>query len=221
MSMTAGMGAGDYVEISRLAVAAGTLALLSLLGLLSRYFLLLGLVAVVLAIVALRQIRRSNGTQGGKGVAWLALSVSAVVSGGALLLDLAAAATDARDGRAIVAQVERLSSALAAREYDAAWEMFSAEFRQRVSRQRFGDYWRQVETSADQIGRLEGLVCSGRFEFVKRTSGGRVGATALSFKFAKLPEPTGMATLTAAQREDGTWGLNDLPDIFPPEKPRP
>src|SRR5207244_3210946 len=82
MSMTAGLGSGDYAAVSVLAVVALVVTLLGALALVwLEAFVALSVAGVICAIVALRQISRSNGTQTGREFAWVALLVGLGVTG--------------------------------------------------------------------------------------------------------------------------------------------
>src|SRR5438105_4379840 len=76
MSTTAGLGSGDYVAVNPVAVFAALVGLASTLALADNVLLFIPLVGVVLAVLALWQIAHSNGTQTGRGIAWLGMILS-------------------------------------------------------------------------------------------------------------------------------------------------
>src|SRR3954454_3634686 len=73
MSITAGLGSGEYIAVNGAAVAAVLLGLASALALMNELLLIIPFTGIIVAIVALRQIRRSNRTQTGVGLVVLGL----------------------------------------------------------------------------------------------------------------------------------------------------
>src|SRR5438046_5220936 len=79
MSTTAGVGSQEYVAINNLAVIAALLGLGTALAFVHIFFVILGLAGIACGTIAMLQIRDSNGTQGGRGLAWTGIVLSLAV----------------------------------------------------------------------------------------------------------------------------------------------
>ncbi len=212
MSTTAGMGAGDYVEVNKTAVAAASLAVVSLLAFLGWPFLLLGLVAVLCGMAALRQIRNSNGTQGGRLVAWFGILGAVAVAGGLVTVEMVRQADDAANGRQINALLDQFSKAMAAGDYEKARSLFVPEFQQKVSLEKFKAAW-GTAAEMERLGRFVSLRSNDRYGFTEG-KGGSVyfGFTMGVSKFEKFSGDVGV--IFAARDERGQWQLYNVPRIF-------
>ena len=219
MSTTAGMGAGDYVEVNKTAVVAASLAVLSLLSLLAWPFLLLALVAALCGIAALRQIRHSSGTQGGRVVAWLGIVLAVAVAGGVVVVEGVRQADDAANGRQINALLDQFSKALAAGDYEKARSMFVPEFQQKVTPEKFKSVW-GTPADADRIGRFISFNSNNRYAF-SEGKGGSVyfGYTKGALHFEKITGDAG--TVITIRAQGAGWQLYNLPDMFPKTMPDP
>jgi hypothetical protein len=214
MSTTAGMDSGDYVEINGLAVAAVSLAAVSLLGVLHSAFMLLGILATVAGVLALRQISRSNGTQGGRAVAWAGILLAIAVVGGKWTMDYAQAAAEKRHAAEIEALFGRLGGLLAKGDYDGAYQQFSPAFHKFVSQDRFTSTWKSVLTSDASRGDFVQFEPSGLYQFWVTGSSLPTGITRIRLRFAKLAEPLGPVGVGALQGADGVWRVDEMPDLF-------
>src|SRR5690606_9827237 len=125
MSTTAGLGSGDYVAISGLAVAAILLGLSSVLALLHPVMLIIPIAAVIFTIMAVVKIRGSNRTQWGIPLALLGGVVAVLVGGYVLTTQLSAQTAEQRDQREVAALVDQLEAFIMAGEFDAAYRLFT------------------------------------------------------------------------------------------------
>ncbi len=220
MSTTAGMGAGDYVEVNRAAVVSVVLAVCSLLSMLGWPFLLLGLAAVICGLVALRQIHCSSGTQGGRAVAWVGIGGALLIAGGVFTTDLVRRAGEAADGRRINDLINQLGAALASADYERARSLFVPEFQQKMPPEKFKSVWVRLNESGS-LGSITGLKGNDRFSFT-HGKGGAVyfGFTKCTVQFEKDPQ-AGVISVIGAREEGGAWRLYDLPEVFPKTMPIP
>ncbi|HEY8665580.1 MAG TPA: DUF4190 domain-containing protein, partial [Tepidisphaeraceae bacterium] len=137
MSRTAGLGTTDYVAINAMSVAAVLLGLASGMALMAPVMLFLPIAGVVAAVIALRQIQSSNGTQGGRSLAWLGLALSILLAGVVGTKQILARVEMRTDQQKIAAKIDELSAEINAGKWDAAYALFAPHFTQRVSKDQF------------------------------------------------------------------------------------
>ena len=218
MSTTAGVGAGDYVAISPVAIVAALLGLASLLALLHEVFLVVPLAGVVCAVVAWRQVRNSNGTQTGVPLAAAGLALSVLIGGGVLGSKAVRGWTARSDEQAIAALIDQLGQGVSAGRYHDAYGLFSQRFRDRVKEEKFADTWDEVKKGA-KAGNVRSMRWNGTgIEHVDDAGTGTRQAWAMMVVTFEQPiDPAPRWPLLFA-KVDGQWVIDDFPDLFPPEK---
>src|SRR5436190_13265608 len=137
MSTTAGVGTTEYVAINPVSVAAVFLGLASALALMDEVLLAFPAAAIVCAIIALVQIRRSGGTQTGRRLAWIGIVLALVFIASVGGRAIAQRARNRADEQQIDAVIKKLSDAVTAGDYDAAYGLFGDRFQQRVPKAQF------------------------------------------------------------------------------------
>ena len=137
MSPTAGVGVQEYVAVNVAAVVSLLIGFASMLAIMADELVVIPLAAIITAVIALRQINDSNGTQTGAGIAtaglFLAVSITSYVAA-AQTLDYV---THAPDRKAIQQLCQHFGQDVRDGTYDAAYDLFSNHFKNRVSRQEF------------------------------------------------------------------------------------
>jgi hypothetical protein len=208
--------------VNKTAVASASLAVLSLLSLLGWPFLLLALLAALCGIAALRQIRHSNGTQGGRVVAWFGILGALAVAGSVVVVELVRQADEAANGRQINALLDQFGRAMAAGDYAKARGLFVPGFQEKMPLEKFKSAWTTRTTDAERLGRFVSIRSNDRFSF-SEGKGGAVyfGYTMGALHFEKVQGAAGITPVIAARAEGREWQLYDLPDIFPKTMPAP
>ena len=213
MSITAGLGSGDYVAISGLAVAAALVGVGSAVVLFhSGFLLLVPLAGVVCAVLAWVQVGRSNGTLTGRGLALLggvlSLGLGGYEGGRIVSADLAAASVRGQ----VVSQIHDFGQDVVADRYQQAYDRCDAKFRQNVSLATFEGMWGSIHHSA-VMGNLTGIEWNHllNFETDPITGQGVAGGMVL-LKFDRSPEPI-RTDMLFHQEPDG-WKINAIPQFF-------
>jgi hypothetical protein len=217
MSTTAGISSQEYVAINIPSIVAPVLGLASVVAVLNPVLLVVPLAAIITAVAALRQIRESNGTQTGRGFAWLGI-VLALAIGGFVFVRAATDQFQSRaDRQAIIGKMEELGRLVHARQYEQAYAMFSPRFQNRINRATFDAMW-DLNQKYPDLGAIS------RMEWNRTTidfkddpdSGARVGYAAAWVRFEKSNEP---ARYTFVFRKSGpNWLIEDAPTVFPAER---
>jgi hypothetical protein len=220
MSTTAGVSSQEYVAINIPSIVALVLGLASVVAVLNPVLLVVPLAAVITALAALSQIRASNGTQTGRPFAILGIVLALGIGGFVLVRAVTERLQTQADRQAIASRIEELGRLVRAKEYDAAYKLFSTRFQNRISRETFGARWEAAQSVRD-LGRINSIEWN-RTNILFQAdpaSGARVGFAASWVKFENGNEP---ARYTFEFRKSGpTWEIDDLPSLFPPpEKPR-
>jgi hypothetical protein len=210
MSLTAGLGSGDYVAINNTAIAALLLGLLSVLSLLFPIMLIASVAAVVCGGLALVQIRSSNGTQSGRLFAGLGILLGLALGGAAVGKMVMAGVEKRRDERAIGEVVQRLNDFIVAKQYDQAYQtLFSERFKGDFSQQDFSRVWDSLTPYA---GAVKSIKWGERAEItpVPATNTKRAIANG-DITFEKMPARQPMMF---AKESEGEWEIDGIPQLF-------
>ncbi len=208
MSTTAGVGLGEYRAVNGLAVTALVLGIASWMSWLHPMLFLLPLLGVMFGVLAIVQVRRSNGTQSGGGLATAGMILSLGLGGWAMLA-LMGERAELRNNRAEIAELaEGFGIALAAGNFDAAYDLTDVNFQRRVTREAF----RTVLTG--EQARLRGIRGAGTNNRARITTLPDSPATAE----AVLDVETGLGqplrqNVGLIRREEG-WRFTELPAWF-------
>ena len=221
MSTTAGITSQEYVAINIPSVLALLVGLASVLATLSPVLLLVPVVGVVVGVVALSQIRASNGTQTGRGFAWLGILLSLGIGTFVLVGAMIEHGRTAADRREIVRQIEELGRLVAARDYDKAYSMFGDRFRTRVNRTTFDAVWDQHH-AVPELGKITGMEWNRTsIYFEDELSSGTRVATAYAWVNFEKPSKERARHPLQFRKAGGAWVIDDAPQIFPSERRRP
>jgi len=214
MSITAGLGSGEYIAVNGAAVFAVILGVASLLNLFDEsVFLLIPFVGVVVAIMAFRQISKSNGTQTGNGLVILGLLLSLGFGGMALGKNVLEKVRTREDREAIAKLVGDMGEACKAGKYDAAYEMFSTRFHEHVNPAQFQEKMKFLSDSA-VYGKLK-KADTGLMEFqTDESTGAQFGVVRVSFDFEKTQRP--VSDDLVFKKEGENWRVESFKSLFPP-----
>jgi hypothetical protein len=215
MSRTAGLGSTEYVAINVWAVVCVLLGLASALALLSNVLLIIPITGTIFAIIALVQINSSNGTQGGKGLAWTGLVLSFAFTG--LLITITVANYFARqaDYAQIGQLVGQFSDYVKANDMASAYEMGSPLFKRNISRDRFDQLMSPLHDHP-VLGALVGVKWTELLQFPTNTeSTEELAQGRIIFEFEK-GAPV-QFDVYFRQTEDGKWMIDGVPDLFDPK----
>jgi hypothetical protein len=220
MSTTAGITSQEYVAINIPSILAAVLGLASVLAVVSPVLLLLPVAAVVVALVALSQIKASNGTQTGRGFAWLGVVLAVVLGGFVIVRAVLVRSQTAADRDVIVRQIEQLGQHISAKEYDKAYAMFGPRFQNRVNRSSFEAVWEQSQGYAE-LGHIQSMRWNQTSIYFESDpgSGTRVATAYAWVKFDKSSELARHPLVF--RKSGGTWTIDDAPQLFPGERKRP
>ena len=213
MSTTAGVASPQYVAISTAAVVASLLGVASALALLSPLLLIIPVAGVVVACVAWRHIADSNGTETGKGLAAAGLVLSLLLGGGIFGREVAERVHARNDARQMQAVADQLTQRLKARDYDAAYGMFTTPFRQRVTLDQFKVRWESMQ----QPGPLQSLTWNGVLPAYESVGQSVAGVISMAVSFT---DREGRFTFVFRKTDDGGWQLENIPELFPMERPQ-
>ena len=223
MSMTAGLGSGDYVAINAPSVVSLLLGIASVAVMMARPLVLIPLAGLVLGLISLRQIRNSGGTQSGRALAWVGVLLSLTFVGlwGSWIYWQNRAERAASDEIQIV--VDQLSSAVKASDWDKAWGCFSPQFKTRIgdNRPAFQSAMQKLQaipTGPDTLARLSkierGAVLFPPTQFFQKPAESN-GKVMVSFDGDSRPKELGAQF---RRDEGGAWLIDDLPALF--QQPR-
>jgi hypothetical protein len=217
MSRTAGLGSTEYVAINGAAVTAAILGMASALAMVADVLLVIPVVGVIFAIVALRQISHSNGTQGGRLLAWgglvLSLAFAGIVIGGQVREVMAHRADSAQ----IVSLIDEFSAAAKAGDVDKAYDLFSPQFQQRVDKERFAGIMKMLKNHPIS-GELQQIKWNGvRFQFESSSDGAdRIANGAMHVQFANSRDP--LRTELLFRNLGQGWKIYNIPNFFPDQQ---
>lgn len=218
MSTTAGAGSADYVAINNVAIVSAVLGLVTGLAFFGWPFMLVGIAAIVCGVVALWQIGHSNGTQGGRLVAWLGIILSLVMTGGALAKELSRISEQRKQENAINQRIVELGEYVKAGEYQKAYALFDAStFQQVFTFAQFEAFWKSQQGPTSYFGPVMDMQGNNIFAF-SPTEGGQGAQTKVKVRFAKSPNLDYRWSISLVNRGDG-WRIVSMPDIFVPPRP--
>jgi hypothetical protein len=214
MSTTAGVGSQDYVAINNAAIVSVILGMCTALAFLGIPFLVVGAAGIVSGIIALVQIRHSNGTQGGKGLAILGILLSLALAGSVGAVNIIDWQKEQRDQAEIDQVLDQLGQAVASEQYDKAYQLFSPEFQGVLRAEIFRS---QLQQYQQYLGRIDGMISNGRFQFFAAADGTPVAQTQTLFKFKK-PTSASQPALsmeprrvpTSLHKINGQWRINAM-----------
>lgn len=217
MSVTAGLGSGDYVAVNGGAVAALLLGLASALVLLEPFLLVIPLACAVVSFIAWRQIRNSNRTQTGKSLIAIGL-LCALGFGGFVLVRQATEEMRTREDRmAIAGVVAQIGEKTRAGDYASLYELFSERFRSAVPRETFDERMSSIRES-ELYGKLTTTTWNNLVDFeTDSTTGIRYATARIAFSVERAGQP--IPVTLSMSRGDAGWKIEGMPEIFPPEPP--
>ncbi len=218
MSTTAGVAAQDYVAINTLAVTTAVLGVATSLAFLETYFLVIGLAAIACGIMALRKIGDSNGTEGGKALAWAGVLIAVGLAGAIAFNALAKErAQEAERGR-IREAISQVGKSIAAGDYDKAYQFFDPSFKQLWKPSQFQGVW-QLWQDPDPnrgYGHLAEIVDNGIISFPTASADRPIAWTKLLLHFQNRAERR--VSTEFVKGEDGQWRISLLNEMF--QEPR-
>src|SRR4051812_32585968 len=214
MSTTAGVGTTEYVAINPVAVAAVFLGLASALALMDEILLAFPVAAIMCGIIALVQIGRSGGTQTGRAIATIGIVLALLFAGLVGGRAIAQQSRNRADEQQIDGVIKKLSDAITAGDYDAAYALFGERFQQRVTKPQFVNVITAVHEGR-YYGKVNSIHSNGRMEFqVSETSGELFARTMLVLDLANNNQDR-QETLFR-KKPDGTWVIDGGLDVFFP-----
>lgn len=209
MSATAGVALGEYRAVNSLAVAALVLGLASWMSWLHPLLYLLPVAALALGLGALWQIRRSQGTQGGTALAGAGVLLAVALGGWALAAEVRQRQRLADYRQEIVQMLEEFGAALAASDYDAAYQCMSSNFRSEVNLARFRA---SMSSESDRLGGIRGA-SGNQLARVSEDASGLATADALMAVQINHPEP--LRQVVKLVREPEGWRILEFERWFP------
>lgn len=219
MSTTAGVSSQDYVAINIPSIIALVLGLASVLAAVFPVALLIPAVSVVFGLVSLSQIRRSNGTQTGRGFAYLGILISLAIGGFVLARQVVTRQQSRLDRDEIIARIEELGRYISAKDYDKAYAMFTDRFHARIDRAKFDATWDQMQ-SYPTYGAIKSMRWNQiDIAFEEDPESGSKQASAFTWvQYEKTAEPA--RNPFVLRKVGGKWMFDDAPQVFPAERPR-
>ena len=214
MSTTAGVASQQYVAVNGAAVVAALLGLASALTIFSPLLLVIPIAGLIVGIFAWRQISASNGTETGKLVAALGLTLSLLIGGGVAGKELLDNAHARADGRQMDAIAHQLADHLKAGRAKEAYELFDDKFRERIQPAQFVAVLRNTVARNGQIQSIAWNQVPPHTEWVQ---GGNmlVAEAIMSIRF-----DAGEGRFTFIFRKVGdNWQILNISEMFPPERP--
>lgn len=221
MSTTAGLGSTDYVAVNGLAVATVFVGLASALSLMDNSFLVIPVVAIVLAVTALRQIGQSNGTQTGKGLAWLGLVLAVLFAASVGGRDVYEAYSNRQDEQAITQIITQLDQDVRNQDFSKAYGLFSGKFASRVQEQPFTFIWRRTVQGVNHGPKLASITYNGHMEFDISPDNGMKEAVGMTIFTFDREIPDQRIPVVFEKTPSGTWLIDDIPVLFPKQQQPP
>jgi hypothetical protein len=207
MSRTAGLGSQEYVAVNPMAVASVLVGLLSVLALLfGTILLIIPVAAAILAIVSIVQIRRSAGTQAGVGIAILGLLIALLfvgaVGGKAALHAYEISAAQGE----IVGLIDHFGRDVNQGNYDAAWDLCSSRFHDRIKKDSFTSTWAFLQSHAI-YGKINLMRWSGYLDVRTDEESGQVAVGLIIIVLENKAEDRHVAYF---RKENGRWRIDDI-----------
>lgn len=209
MSTTAGVALGEYSAVNALAVTSLVLGVASWMVWLHPLLYLAPMGAIALGLVAILQIRRSNGTQSGTGLAGLGILLAIALGGWALAGDLRQRKRTAADRTEISVMLEQFGSALAAGDYDAAYQFTSENFRREIDAETFRN---GMAAESSRLGGIRGATSNQLARVMEDDAG---NATAEAMLVVELPGPDPLRQQVSLVREEQGWRILEFEAWFP------
>jgi hypothetical protein len=218
MSTTAGLGSQDYVAVNVTSVIAILFGLASLLAIASPVLLVFPVVGVILSWTALRQVKNSNGTQTGAGLAILGLILSGVIT--ALIFSYQGLQVWHRraDDLALSALSQKYGEYLNQHNYVQAYDLFDADFQNRVSKPQFIGQLSLIQGRAPLMPPIDSVSWNGLAVYQTNDDGSETADSVIKVHFKGME---GDARSEARFRRDagGQWLFDNIPDHFPAQRP--
>ena len=219
MSTTAGLGSQDYVAVNVTSVVAMLFGLASLLAIASPVLLIFPVVGVGLSWLALRQVRHSNGTQTGAGLAILGLILSGVIT--ALIFSYQGLQVWHRraDDQALAALSQKYGEYLDQRNYAAAYDLFDADFQNRVSKQQFISQLTLIQSRAPLMPPIDAISWNGLAIYQPNDDGSETADSVIKVHF-KGGDSEVRSEARFRREAGGQWLFDNIPDHFPAQRPQ-
>ena len=220
MSTTAGLGSQDYVAINLWAVVTLVLGIACSLVLLSNMLLVIPLAAIVFGIASLRQISGSNGTQTGRGIAWLGMLLGVGMCafvGVRQYQDWSAARAEQAAIEQTVAALDKL---VLSGKYAETWDLFSNRFKQAkgLTQEQFAARWKQLDSN-ETYGKITGIHTNNRIAMEVMGDGTKAAATMIVITFSKTDQA--IRREMYFRKEPTGWIIEDIPVLFPTPEVQP
>ncbi len=216
MSITAGLGSGDYVGISGLAIAAVLLGVASALVLFhSTVLLAVPLAGLTCAALAWVEVGRSNGTLTGRGLAVLGGVLSLGFGGYETVNSVSSGVAANRSRREVITLIHDFGQDVVAGRYPAAYDRCDARFHSYVPVRAFEGTWRSWQHSP-YLGELTGIDWNNLLSFeTDPVTGQGIAAGMVLLRYDHSTEPV-RTDMFFQQGDDGRWMIGRIPQFFPP-----
>ena len=212
MSITAGVGNEDYVEVNTLAVLAVLFGLASSLAFMTTLLLVIPLAGLLLAIIALIQIRNSNGTQTGKFLAWAGLVLCIGISGFLIGTEIVTARQHEADNQAIADLSAKFGDDIHGSKLEQAYALFDDDFHTRVTYDQFRIHAASFQRGGVLLPAIESISWNGLTDFHDETADSAVAETYIVLHFGD----SGTDRMDARFKRTGsTWQIDNIPIMFP------
>ena len=212
MSITAGLGSGDYVAINGMAIASILLGIASAVVLFNNaIFLALPVLGAVAGIWAWVQISKSNGTQTGREIAAIGLLLSMGFGGFFGAKTIYGSYRNHTDEDQIVANVQKLGDLVKAGDYDDAYSLFDDRFKKQFPKPVFESTWRRVLASPI-FGSLQSITWNHLLVFDVDPVDETPTASGMMLMKANPPEPYRLNM--GFRNVEGAWLIDQVPTLF-------
>lgn len=218
MSTTAGVATQDYVAINSFAVAAAVLGLATSLVFVGILFLAVGVLALACGGWALWKIHTSNGTQGGKGLAWLGIVLALAFSAAVVSAHVRQQRAESAEANQINDLIKQIGQDIIAGRYAAVYAVLDPEFRSKLTLEQFSLAWTNQQ-SPDHFGRLTEMYGNGCVQFAPATGdSGLMAYTAAVLHFQNYRDRR--LTMSFQKSRDGVWRVSAMAEMFDFRRPR-
>jgi hypothetical protein len=100
-----------------------------------------------------------------------------------------------------------------------AYQLFSSKFTERVKPQNFLDVWKRIVEGSTDSPKLSGMRSNGRMEFdVDPDTGLKRG---VGMTIVEFGQNSARIAYFYAKTPDGSWKIQDIPDLFKQQAPPP
>jgi hypothetical protein len=214
MSTTAGLGSGEYVEVSGAAVCALLLGLGSGLAMLNDLLVIIPLAGIVVSIFALQQISASNGTQTGRGLVALAMVLMVAFGGWVGLRRVIQDVRTREDRQAISNVISQLAENAQAGKVNESYDLFSSRFQSNWKTTDFADRLKYLREAA-VYGKLKSMD-PGLMDFqADEATGAQFAVVRVNLNFEKLDRP--LPDDLTFRKEGDHWRIEGFQTLFPPQ----